>query len=162
MKKRVASIVEERILDLFIGLHADDKQRESFRALLRDGSLEDRLVEVEVPSKPQDGRGPAAAAFFDASGNANQIANEIMRITKLAGGGAMGGAKERKKMTIAEARPIIEEQELEKMLEGYDIIKEAIAAVEESGIVFIDEIDKLISGRDGGGHSAGKTLFLYS
>merc|ERR1711871_800394 len=52
---------------------------------------------------------------------------------------------ELKKMRIREARPVIEEQELEKLMEAIDIKKEAIAAVEESGIVFIDEIDKICS-----------------
>jgi len=51
-------------------------------------------------------------------------------------------------MTIGDARPHIEEMETERLLENYDIIKEAIRAVEESGIVFIDEIDKLVSSGD--------------
>ena len=51
-------------------------------------------------------------------------------------------------MTIRDARVILEEIESEKLLENYDVVKEAIAAVEESGIVFIDEIDKLVSSGD--------------
>jgi len=46
-------------------------------------------------------------------------------------------------MTVKEARPILEAQELETAMEGLDLAKAAIAAVEESGIVFIDEIDKV-------------------
>lgn len=149
MRKKVSALVEERILDLFVGFHADEKQRESFRSLLRDNALEDRSVELEVPTKGQDNKSPTAFSFDGSPSNANAIASEIFKMSKL----AAGGAKEKKKLTIAEARPIIEEQELEKLLEGYDIIKEAITTVEESGIVFIDEIDKLISSRDGG-HSA--------
>lgn len=52
------------------------------------------------------------------------------------------------RLSVAEARPLIEEYETEKLLEEYDIPKEAIAAVEESGIVFIDEIDKIVSTGD--------------
>jgi ATP-dependent HslUV protease ATP-binding subunit HslU len=51
-------------------------------------------------------------------------------------------------LTIGEARPYIEEIETEKLLENFDVTKESIAAVEESGIVFIDEIDKLVSSGD--------------
>lgn len=152
MRKKVVNIVVERLLDIFVGPHCEETQRNSFRALLLDGSLEDRIIEIDVPLKGGEGKGASAGFSFDAStANVNQVASEIMKLTKLAGGGGLGGGgKERKKMTIAEARPIIEEQELEKLLDGYDLIKEAISAVEESGIVFIDEIDKLISARNGG------------
>lgn len=83
---------------------------------------------------------------FDVS-NANQISNEIFKMMSRASGEKRSKA-DRKKMTVAEARPIIEDQEVEKLLEDYDITKEAIHAVEESGIVFIDEIDKLVSTSD--------------
>jgi ATP-dependent HslUV protease ATP-binding subunit HslU len=55
---------------------------------------------------------------------------------------------EKKKLPISEAREVILEVEIEKMLEKVDLKKEAIAAAEESGIVFIDEIDKICSSRD--------------
>lgn len=61
---------------------------------------------------------------------------------------------ERRKMTVAEARPVLEEQEMEKLLEGLDVTKAALAAVEESGIVFIDEIDKVCSSKGGRGKQA--------
>jgi ATP-dependent HslUV protease ATP-binding subunit HslU len=64
-------------------------------------------------------------------------------------GGLHSGKKtEKKKIPISEARPIIEDAEVDKLLENFDVNKEAIAAVEESGIVFIDEIDKLVSNGD--------------
>merc|ERR1719247_1391398 len=51
-------------------------------------------------------------------------------------------------MTIAEARPLIEEQELEKLLENIDVTREAITQAEDNGIVFIDEIDKIVNSSD--------------
>jgi len=72
----------------------------------------------------------------------------------------MGGKKtNKKKMKISDAAPIIEEMELEKLLDMSDVKKVAIAAVEESGIVFIDEIDKICSSGDGyrGGERAEST-----
>ena len=58
-------------------------------------------------------------------------------------GGAGGSSGGKVRMTVKEARPILEAQELETALEGQDLAKAANAAVEESGIVFIDEIDKV-------------------
>ena len=55
------------------------------------------------------------------------------------------GRSERKRLAIRDASPIIEEQELEKLLENIDVNREAVQAVEESGIVFIDEIDKIVN-----------------
>jgi len=69
-------------------------------------------------------------------------------------GGRGGPGMEKKKMPISEAREIILEVEIEKMLEKVDLKKEAISAAEESGIVFIDEIDKICSSRDFNSKSA--------
>jgi len=77
-------------------------------------------------------------------------------LTKVAGGG--GGKKgpptERKKMTVEEAKEVILDIEIERMLENIDLKKEAITSVEQSGIVFIDEIDKICSSRDFSSRSA--------
>jgi ATP-dependent HslUV protease ATP-binding subunit HslU len=148
VRNNVAASVEERILDHLIGAHADDVQRESFRKLLKEGALEDRTIEIEVPHKPPAGDKQGGAAIsFDLS-NPNLVAGELFKLAKNAGVGGGRQKSDRRKMTIAEARPILEETEVDKLLEEYDIPKEAIATVEESGIVFIDEIDKLISSGD--------------
>merc|ERR1719162_627448 len=79
---------------------------------------------------------------------------DLMKKMGAAGGGqrgkgGFGGAPmEKKKMPISEAREVILEIEIEKMLEKVDLKREAIAAAEESGIVFIDEIDKICSSKD--------------
>jgi len=62
--------------------------------------------------------------------------------------GKRGASMERKRMSVSQARDVILEVELEKLLEKIDLKKEAVMAVEESGIVFIDEIDKICSSRD--------------
>lgn len=142
-KASVALSVEDHILDALVGMHVDDAQRESFRDLLRQGLMDDRTIEIEMPSRPvQDNKGNQP---FDTSNPAN-IQEFFTKIAK----NQVGGFKksERKKMTIAEARPNIEDMETERLLENYDVTREAIAAVEESGIVFIDEIDKLVSSGD--------------
>lgn len=75
-------------------------------------------------------------------------------LAKVATGGKKGPPTERKKLPIKEAKGVILELELERLLENIDMKKEAIAAVEESGIVFIDEIDKICSSRDASSRSA--------
>lgn len=144
VKHDVSTAVEERLLDYLIGVHADDSQRETFRGMLREGALEDRTIEIDVPNKP-NANDKGGAVSFDVS-NPAFVASEIFKIAQKGAGNK--NKTDRKKMTIGEARPIIEESEIDKVLEEYDVIKEAITAVEESGIVFIDEIDKLISSGD--------------
>jgi len=142
--------------------------RESFRSLLQQGSLDDQEVEVDVPiglgtekgAAPAGGQNPAGG-IFTLGGDANNpnlaaMSDFLNRMTASQGTGKKGGGPptERKKMSIAQARGVILEMELERMLESIDIKKEAIESVEESGIVFIDEIDKICSSRDFSSKSA--------
>jgi len=144
---RAAAAAEERILQCLVGPNTDDRTRESFRSQLKKGDCDDILIDIEIP--PKSSPGGNGAISFDMN-NAGTIANEIFKIAK--GGNMPGqggkGKRELKKMKISEARPLIEEHEAEKMLEDYDVPKEAIATVEDSGIVFIDEIDKIVSSGD--------------
>lgn len=149
MKQEVKVACEERILDVLVGQFADENQRENFRSLLRDGTLDDRTIEIEVP--PKGGEKGAAGApgapgtsFTYDGNNPGFIADQIFKLAK----SGNGRRPEKRKMTIAEARPLIEDMEAERLLDDCDIPKEAIASVEENGIVFIDEIDKLVSSSD--------------
>lgn len=157
----VSVAVEERILDVLVGQFADENQRENFRALLKEGALDDRSIEIEVPNRPEGksggagvgGGGPGGTSFTYDGSNPGFIADQIFKLAKGGGlngggGGGRGARGEKKKVTIAEARPLLEEIEAERLLEECDIPKEAIASVEENGIVFIDEIDKLVSSSD--------------
>jgi len=155
LRAEAVNLVEERILDMLVGPDATGTkgQRDSFRGMLQDGLLERQELEVDVPEKG-DGDPGAVLAFGGESNNMNvQAMSELMK--KIGGGrGAMRVPSERKKMPISEAREVIFEIELEKMLEKVDLKKEAIAAAQESGIIFIDEIDKICSSRDYGSKSA--------
>lgn len=142
-RKDVEIIVEDKILDCLLGPNSEASQKDSYRKLLRDGSLEDRMIDIEIPSKNANDAAKGSTVGFDVNNGNNEFAAQILRM-------ANKGSKksEKKKMTVAEARPIIEDSEQEKMLEDYDVNKEAIASVEESGIVFLDEIDKLTNSSD--------------
>lgn len=163
LRGEAKGLVEERILDMLIGpdgTGTNKSSRDSFRSMLRDGLLEDHELEVDVPENlgqggGKDGEGAVVAFGGDASSGMNvQAMSDLIR--KLGGGGGQrrGPPTERKKMAISEAREVILEIELEKLLEKVDLKKEAVAAAEESGIVFIDEIDKICSSRDYNSRSA--------
>ncbi|OQS03527.1 ATP-dependent hsl protease ATP-binding subunit hslU [Thraustotheca clavata] len=134
VKKDIQHVVEQRIVDALAGQHSGAQSRQSFLNLLRAGEMEDREITIDV-------RSPASTTTtisMDSSGKLNNSMNELMK--------AVTGKKlEKKKMTVAEARPVMEEMELENAIDMGDVVKEAISEAEENGIVFIDEIDKICS-----------------
>ncbi len=165
LKSSALVLVEDRILDLLTGGPQNSPSRESFRVLLKNGGLEEQEIELDVPIGLGDkggsgagGGGGAGIFTLGNEGNNPNIAAMSDMISKMAAAGGVGGKKgpptERKKLTIKEARDVILEMELERLLENVDLKKEAVAAVEESGIVFIDEIDKICSSRDFSSRSA--------
>lgn len=108
--------------------------REKFRLMLREGKLEDR--EVDVTIKRQNSM-PTMEIF--AGGNMEDLEAGMRQITSL-----FSGNKTRKKtVTIQEARRILTEEQLDKMIDPDKIADEARERVEQSGIIFIDEIDKI-------------------
>ena len=142
MREEAKLVVEEKILDKLTGPHGRVDSKKSFRSLLREGKLEDRPIEIEVP----EDRAGDKNGVIQIDQNNPMTVNELLGgFQKLAGG---KGQSQKKKMKIKDARPIIEEVELERLLDMSDIKKEAITAVEDSGIVFIDEIDKICSSGD--------------
>lgn len=147
MKSQVADMVEERLLEALVGQHADETQKQSFRDMLRDGVLDDRIIDVDVQIAPKSGGGKDGGPVILGDGGATPgfVVGEIF---KMARGGGGGKRTEKKKLTIAEARPILTENESDRLLDDHDVVKEAIATAEESGIIFIDEIDKLVHSGD--------------
>jgi len=163
LREEAKLLVEERILDILVGpsFSGTKGQRESFRGMLKEGLLENQEIEVDVPdslgSGGKDGDGAVLAFGGDSSGMNAQAMSDLMKKLGAMGGGRGGRGgppSEKKKMPISEAREVVLEVEIEKMLEKVDLKKEAIAAAEESGIVFIDEIDKICSSKDYSSKSA--------
>jgi ATP-dependent HslUV protease ATP-binding subunit HslU len=148
LREQARNVVEDRILDKLtgpavpVGGGGEGRGRDSFRDMLKQGILDDQEIEVEVPQGDKRGDNP----FGGDTSNPSVIA-----MADLFQRFSVQGKKqsvERKKLPISEARNVILEAELERLLEGVDLKKEAVAAVEESGIVFLDEIDKICSARD--------------
>jgi ATP-dependent HslUV protease ATP-binding subunit HslU len=161
LREQARAVVNDRILDQLAGPaqktegSETSRGRESFRVMLEQGMLDDQEIEVEIPKGGGD-RNIDVGVGDAANPNLAAMTDLWNRISKISG--ADGGKKqttERKKLPISVARDVILEVELDKLLASVDLKKEAIAAVEESGIVFIDEIDKICTSRDSfGGRSA--------
>ncbi len=115
--------------------------REKFRKMLRDGLLEDKEVEVQVSAQPA----PSIEIF--GGQQMEELENAFSGIANL-----FGGKKKKKLMAIKEARRIILEEESERLIDKDRAAAEARERVEQSGIVFVDEIDKIASreGKSGG------------
>jgi len=113
--------------------------REKFRDLLRAGRLEDRVVEIEVEDSPT----PSFEMFT------LQGVEEVgVNLKDMMPG--IFGRRQRKQFSVREAREVLVQQEAEKLIDRQQLTEEARRRVEQAGIVFLDEIDK-IAGREGGG-----------
>ncbi|KAJ8599044.1 hypothetical protein CTAYLR_007704, partial [Chrysophaeum taylorii] len=141
LRPEAQAAVENRILDTLTGANAARSTQSSFREMLRKGVLDDRQIDVDLPTERQPGGGSTIQLDQSSSITIHDLVARFQN---------MSNAKrtERKRMPIREARPLIEDMELEKLMDAVDIQKEAVAAVEESGIVFIDEIDKIVNSGD--------------
>ena len=126
---------EERILEALVGENASPETREKFKKMLDSGDLEDREIEIKVADN-------FTGQSFDIPGMPGaQIG--MMNISEMMNS-ALGISKTKlKKIKIRDARNLINSEESEKMIDQEAIVREAIFAVEQNGIVFIDEIDKI-------------------
>jgi ATP-dependent HslUV protease ATP-binding subunit HslU len=148
----------ERILDLllpdsrrpaarpaFVGAPSDEQPptetREKLGNWLDEGRLDEREVEIDVKEQSYP-----SFEIFSAQGVEEMGVNVKDMLP-----GLFGGKSKRKKMRIGDARPIIVQEEAEKLVDQQNVAREAIDRVEQSGIVFLDEIDK-IAGRQNASH----------
>ena len=120
--------------------------REKFRQMLRDGKLEDREVEVTVE---RVARMPSMGII--ASGNMEDLQTGVEDLTQM----LTGGRYKKKQVSVREARKIITEETLNSMIDQEKVAEEAKNRVEQSGIIFIDEIDKIATK---GGNSSGQDV----
>ena len=120
----------------------ENSTREKFRQLLREGKLEDREVDVSIKQQSH-----FAGMDMFSSGNPSDIEQGISGLQDM----LSGGRTKHKTVTVKEARRILMEQELDRMTDTDKAADEAKKRVEESGIIFIDEIDKIANhGGEGG------------
>jgi ATP-dependent HslUV protease ATP-binding subunit HslU len=127
---------EERVLDALVGPAASPATRESFRKRLRAGELDDKEIEVEL-----SGGGNPQMPMIDIPGmpGAQMGAINIGDIF----GKAFGGKPKTRRVNVKEAHPLLLAEESDKLLDQESVTQEAIRTVENNGIVFLDEIDKI-------------------
>jgi len=135
---------EERVLDALVGPGSGPSTRESFRRKLRAGELADKEIEIEVQA------GGSGMPMFEIPGmpGAQMGAISIGDIFGKLG----GGRTKTRRVTVDESHDILVNEESDKLLDNDQLTQEAIRVVEQNGIVFLDEIDKICAreGRYGG------------
>ncbi|MCP5080413.1 MAG: ATP-dependent protease ATPase subunit HslU [Alphaproteobacteria bacterium] len=135
---------EERVLDALVGDGASEKTRQSFRKKLREGTLDDKEIEIEVADN-SSGMGEFEIPGMPGASVGMVNLNDIL-------GKAMGGRTKTRKLSVKESYELLLADESDKLLDNDQITQEAIDLVENNGIVFLDEIDKICarSERTGG------------
>ncbi|MFC7048485.1 ATP-dependent protease ATPase subunit HslU [Emcibacter nanhaiensis] len=132
---------EERILDALVGETASAETRQKFRKMLREGQLDDKEIEVEVSDTASSQMPTIDIPGMPGASMGMLNLNDLM-------GKAFGGRTVKKKMTVKDAGEILLSDEGDKLLDEEAIVREALDKVEQSGIVFIDEIDKIAGGNE--------------
>ena len=150
VRDRAADNAEERLLDVllpparevdFSNLKpTDSATRQKFRKMLREGALDDREVEIEVAALPQQMEIMAPPGMED-------LTSQIQGMFQQMG----GGRRKQKKMTVVEAMKVLTDEEAARLLNDDEIKAKALAAAEQNGIVFLDEMDKIASRSDAHG-----------
>ncbi|NQZ75481.1 MAG: ATP-dependent protease ATPase subunit HslU [Ekhidna sp.] len=157
VKERAAEVVEGIILDALIPplkgnkntfgtkvgsdepeneVELNEQTRERFREKIRNGELDDRKIEIDVTAAPSGNVGMIGGGMDEAS---------MINIQEMIGN-MMPKKKKKRKVTISEARKILLEEEAAKMIDMDEVKEEAIFKVENTGIIFIDEVDKIAKG----------------
>jgi ATP-dependent HslUV protease ATP-binding subunit HslU len=139
---RAQLAAEDRVLDALVGANSSATTRDSFRRKLRAGELNDKEIEIESQSS-------GGMPMFEIPGmpGAQLGAISIGDIF-----GKMGGRTKTRRLTVEDSHEILVNEESDKLLDNDQLVQESINAVENNGIVFLDEIDKICvrDGRTGG------------
>ncbi|ARO15707.1 ATP-dependent protease ATP-binding subunit [Ketogulonicigenium robustum] len=134
VRQRAIAAAEDRVLSAVAGENAREQTREMFRQKLRAGELDATEIEIEVPDT-------SAAPQFEIPGQPG-MGGGMMNIGDLFGK-AFGQRRVKKRMTVAASHDLLVNDEADKLLDDEVVKAAALKAVQESGIVFIDEIDKV-------------------
>jgi len=141
VRARAELAAEERVLDALVGDNARPDTRDKFRQMLRDGKLDDKEIVLQMAD-----HGAGGMPSFDIPGMPGAQMGMINLGDML--GGAMGKPTKEKRTTVAEAYDPLINEESDNLLDDEDITQDAIQSVEQHGIVFLDEIDKICARSD--------------
>ncbi len=150
---RARELAEERLLDLLlpqpsIGIRPSPgtggETRDKMRAMLHAGTLDDREIELELPDR---GQSPFVQVFSGAG-----LEEMGMNLGEMLGGGGPFGRKtKRRRVRVPNALELLQEEEAQKLVDMDKVTREAVQRAEQSGIIFIDEIDKIANKERAGG-----------
>ena len=148
VEERAKDLAEDQLLDILLPSLKSEQDagetstRERFRQMLRDGKLDDRFVELEVAQRPSS---PMIEIFAAAGMEEMQSGIQDMLSN------IMPNKPKRRHVKVSEAKKILEQEAAGKLIDMDKVVKKAIARVEQSGIIFLDEIDKVATKGGGAG-----------
>ena len=128
---------EERVLDALVGSSASPATRDSFRKKLRDNELDDKEIEIEISAQS------GGSGMFEIPGMPGASVGMINIQDML--GKAFGGRGVKRRVKVKESHQLLLAEEADKLLDQEQLNREAVDLVENHGIVFLDEIDKITS-----------------
>ncbi len=143
VEAKAHAAAEERVIDALAGSESREQTRDMFRKKLRDGLMDDKEIELEMadtsnPMQMMDIPGQPGAGMG------------MMNIGEMLGG-AFGNRTKKRKVKVADSYKLLIAEEADKLLDEEVVNKKAIEAVEQQGIVFLDEIDKVCARSDARG-----------
>jgi ATP-dependent HslUV protease ATP-binding subunit HslU len=140
---KAEGLAEDRVLDALVGTDASAETRSKFRRMLRSGELDQKEIEVNVRDS-----GGGNLPTFEIPGMPGASMGMINLNEVL--GNALGGRQKPRRMTVADSYEVLVAEESEKLLDQEKVTAESIRAVEQHGIVFLDEIDKICARSESG------------
>ncbi len=140
VREKARKLAEERVIEALAGKDAREQTREMFRGKLRRGELDDTVIEIEVMDQ-----GPAMPMMGGMQGMETQMQG-LQDLFK-----AFGQRGVKKRVTVAQSYEVLLGQEADKLLDDEAVKVAALEAVQENGIVFLDEIDKICARSDARG-----------
>ncbi len=143
VQEKAKEQAEERLLDLLlprapVGQEVDSSgTRERFRQMLREGKLDDRMVELEISGRPA----APMVEIFAAAGMEEMQSNLQEMLSNI-----FPKKRKRRQVKVKEARKLLEQEAAGRLIDMDKVVEKAIRRVEQSGIIFLDEIDKIAAG----------------
>ncbi|MEC8084604.1 MAG: ATP-dependent protease ATPase subunit HslU [Pseudomonadota bacterium] len=141
VQARAELAAEDRVIDALVGAGASAETKQKFRVRLRQGELDDKEIEIEVPESA-----PPGLPTFDIPGMPGAQMGMLDLGDML--GKAFGGRQKTKRLSVADSYAVLLTAESDKLLNQDKVVRQAIESVEQNGIVFLDEVDKICAVED--------------